>query len=194
MKFNPAPFFPYFPGKNPVKLRDSAYDECNTFVTPHTIPLYIIDMNTVVLVINHIHFPYNLFEDALEWAKEHESRFRAVFLTNDAIFVADGEIFNETEPHADITGPVLAESGNQEIINEYVKFMQQRAKVCRIFFSSVIIVKPSIEQVVRQIRYADKIFIEFQNSNDLKLFDFTWDDILHSIPMHRQVISNKSYH
>jgi len=72
--------------------------------------------------------------------------------------------------------------------------MQQRAKVCRIFFSSVIIVKPSIEQVVRKIRYADKVFIEFQNSNDLKLFGFTWDDILHSIPMHRQVISNKSYH
>lgn len=138
-------------------------------------------MKHIILLINGVHFPANLFEDALAWAAEHQCAFHCLILTDHLIVDA---ILEDSVP---------APASEQKKIAGMINIIEQRTKDQQLKFKHKIIVKPMIEQVIEEIRFAEKIFIGLQEDENFKNLSFKWNDILNLIPLRQQVISNRAY-
>jgi hypothetical protein len=137
-------------------------------------------MNTVVLIIHDIHFPYSLFEEAIAYAKEHESAFRSIFLTNEIIRLDSNPIFADTEN--DFPGNMIFISNTQRVIAQHLRFLQQRANACHLPFKSVILTSPVLHQVVEQIKDADKVFMDVSDDDFFQNWSFSRRELLRRVP------------
>ncbi len=142
----------------------------------------LIPVNSIILLINGIHFPFNLFEDALVWAKDHFCIFRSLILTDHLIVDSILE---------DSAGNPVSE---QQRITEYINIMEDRTAALGLEYKNTIIVKPTIQMVLNEIRAAEKVFIGLQDDINFKDLSFKWSDMINLIPMRQQVISNRAYH
>ena len=141
----------------------------------------LIPVNCIILLINGIHFPFNLFEDALIWAKDHFCTFRSLILTDHLIvdsILEDSAVYPVSE---------------QQRITEYINIMEDRAAAFGLEYKNTIIVKPTIQMVLNEIRAAEKVFIGLQDDINFKDLSFKWSDMINLIPMRQQVISNRAY-
>ncbi len=141
----------------------------------------LIPVNSIILLINGIHFPFNLFEDALVWAKDHFCIFRSLILTDHLI-----------------VDSILEDSGGnpvseQQRITEYINIMEDRTAALGLEYKNTIIFKPTIQMVLNEIRAAEKVFIGLQDDINFKDLSFKWSDMINLIPMRQQVISNRAY-
>jgi hypothetical protein len=150
-------------------------------------------MNSVALVIHDVNFPYNLFEEALEWAKEHEAELKAIFLTNEPITMTTNHLLYGYRDSEELSTIHSLVGGAQAIIARHLRFIEQRAAACHLPFKSVILIRPSLDQAVGHMRYADKVFMEYGGESRLPDLSFSWEDLADGIPARRQVISNKSF-
>ena len=141
----------------------------------------LIPVNSIILLINGIHFPFNLFQDALVWAKDHYCIFRSLILSDHLIV---DSIFEDSAVY-----PV----SEQQRITEYINIMEDRTKAFGLEYKNTVIVKPTIQQVLNEIREAQKVFIGLQDDVDFKDLGFKWGDMINLIPMRQQVISNRAY-
>jgi hypothetical protein len=141
----------------------------------------LIPVNSIILLINGIHFPFNLFEDALVWAKDHFCIFRSLILTDHLIVDSILE---------DSAGNPVSE---QQRITEYINIMEDRTAALGLEYKNTIIVKPTIQMVLNEIRAAEKVFIGLQDDINFKDLSFKWSDMINLIPMRQQVISNRAY-
>jgi hypothetical protein len=128
-------------------------------------------MANAVLIINHIHFPYRLFEQCLHWAKDNHASLKAIFLTN------DGAAWTQ---------------GYQTILQQ-IADLERQAAVHEVQVESRILVRPSIQNILEQAGDADKIFIEIQDEESLRDLSIHWHDLLNELGRSRQVVSNKAF-
>jgi hypothetical protein len=150
-------------------------------------------MQTAVLIINHIHFPYRLFEQALQWTKDNNADFEAMFLTHALMIPAS--IPGKTDPESSETAFSNADLTvqMQEIVSRHISFMEEQLAVHGLAFSSTVLTQPGLQEVVERSKDATKIFIEIQDEEKLKNLPFTWPELLHQLGRNRQLLSNKSH-
>lgn len=145
-------------------------------------------MNTVVLIVHDIHFPYVLFEEAIAYAKEHEAEFRSIFLTNELIRVEHHRLFADAVD--DFFGNTVLISSTQRIIAQHLRFLQQRANACHLPFRSVILTAPLLHQVVEQIKDADKVFMDISDDQLFENWPFSRNELLRRVPqMKREMLA-----
>lgn len=137
-------------------------------------------MNTVVLIVHDVHFPYQLFEEAIAYAKEHESEFRSVFLTNEVIRVESDRLFADAVD--EFFGNTILISNTQRIIAQHLRFLQQRAKACHLPFKSVVLTSPELHQVVEQVRSADVVFMDLNDDSVFENWSFSRNELLRRVP------------
>jgi hypothetical protein len=146
-------------------------------------------MNAVALLIHDIQFPYQLFEEALDWAKEHEAEFRAVFLTNEMIQLESHDL---QENGFFSTAPALI-GGAKQIIAHHLRFLQQRATACHLPFRSMILTTPTLQQVIDHIRDADRIFVDVASDSFFEDWSFSRAELLRRIPADRHGMKKKMF-
>ena len=142
----------------------------------------LIPVKSIILLINGIHFPFNLFENALVWARDHFCIFRSLILSDHLIV---DSIFEDSAVY-----PV----SEQQRITEYINIMEDRTTAFGMEYKNTVIVKPTIQQVLNEIRGAEKVFLGLQDDVNFKDLGFKWSDMINLIPMRQQVISNRAYH
>ena len=142
-------------------------------------------MNTVALIIHDINFPYALFEEAISYAKEHESEFRSIFLTTELFRVDSHHLFSDD---AGFPGHTILLSETQRIIAQHLRFLQQRANACHLPFKSVILTSPSLHQLVEQIKGADKVFIDITDDQVFENWSFSKHELLRRVPQMKKEI------
>ena len=82
----------------------------------------------------------------------------------------------------------------QQRITEYINIMEDRTTAFGMEYKNTVIVKPTIQQVLNEIRGAEKVFLGLQDDANFKDLGFKWSDMINLIPMRQQVISNRAYH
>lgn len=143
-------------------------------------------MNTVVLIVHDIHFPYILFEEAIAFAKDHEAEFRSVFLTNESIHIDTHSLFADAVD--EFFGNTSLISNKQRIIAQHLRFLQQRANACHLPFKSVILTSPALHQVVEQIKGADKVFVDISDDQVFENWSFSKQELLRRVPQMKPAI------
>lgn len=128
-------------------------------------------MANAVLIINHVHFPYRLFEQSLYWARDNHASLKTIFLTR------DGAAWSESYP----------------IILQQIAALEQQAAVHHVHVESKILIRPSIDNILAEAREAEKIFIEIQDEESLRDLSIHWHDLLSELGRSRQMVSNKAF-
>ena len=141
-------------------------------------------MNQVVLLLNPTQLPNNLFAKSLTWAKEHQSTFKVIVITDEKFNVEQVT----TRPD-DSLEPISVENNRFNVIIRQIKNIRQEVIRAGLNFSSHILVQPRITDVLNEIRFAEMIFFEFVDEPAGPSFD--WHELFHNIPMRKKVISNK---
>jgi hypothetical protein len=128
-------------------------------------------MANALLIINHVHFPYRLFEQCLNWARDNHASLKTVFLTRDG----------------------AAWSENYHTILEQIAALERQAAVDHVPVESKILIRPSIDNILSEARGAEKIFIEIQDDDSLRHLSVHWHELLHELGRGRQVVSNRAF-
>jgi hypothetical protein len=124
-------------------------------------------MNRIVIIIHDIHFPYQLFEDAIEAAKEHEAEFKAVFLTNEPVY-----------ENSDIQVGAA-----QQIIVQHMRYMHRRAAASHLHFTYSILQSPVLKDVVEATDNADKVFMDTRDAEIFNDWTFSREELLRRMPV-----------
>lgn len=136
-------------------------------------------MNHVILLINHIHFPYKVFEQSLDWASKNGLPLKTIFLTTEPIRskINTNYVFDVDLPHAALTAGMRI-NRTEHIIEEFHRFIEQRAETCNVFSSTYILASPTFEQLAEKIQNAAQVFIGFGKNELPRQFDFGWKDLM----------------
>jgi hypothetical protein len=128
-------------------------------------------MATAVIIINHVNFPYRLFEECLYWTKKNHASLKPIFLTY------DGAAWPE----------------HHQVILQQISAIEQQAAVHGVPVESKILIRPSIETILEHARDAEKVFIEIQDEESLRDLSIHWHDLLNELGRGRQIVSNKAF-
>jgi hypothetical protein len=128
-------------------------------------------MDAVALIVPDIHFPYELFEAALAYAKEYEAEFRAIFLTNQVMRFAPGDLM-ERQEGADSTCTIA----------QHLRLLQKRAAACHLPFRSFVLTAPTLEQVVIHTGDVDRAYFDAGDASLFEDWSFTCEELLESVP------------
>jgi hypothetical protein len=128
-------------------------------------------MATAVLIINHVHFPYRLFEQSVYWARDNQASLKAIFLAHDG----------------------AAWTRDYEVILQQISAIEQQTSVHNVQVESKILIRPSIEGILEEARDADKVFIEIQDDESLRDLSIYWHELLNELGRNRQIVSNKAF-
>lgn len=145
-------------------------------------------MNQVAFLLSPEQFPHNLFTKALTWAQEHQSAFKLIIITDETFSVEH----TNAEPftyEVDEVEPLSIDGHQINVIIHLVKYIRKKVIATGLNFSSTILVRPRIKDVLDEVRFAEMVFFEFQNAMDKSSFE--WQELLRQIPMHKQAISNR---
>jgi hypothetical protein len=121
-------------------------------------------MPNAAVIVNHIHFPYRLFEQSLWWAKNNQADIKIVFLT----------------PNTPQSG-----GGTSEIILNQIKAVEEQSAAHHLFIDSIVLFQPSLNDVLKQVADSEKIFIEIQDEESLK--------VMMELGRNRQMVSNRAF-
>ena len=145
-------------------------------------------MNQVAFLLNPVQIPKNLLTKALKWAQEHRSAFKVIVITDEEFSVEHiAGVQNVSDD--DALHPIQIEGHKINVIIRQVKYIRQHVTECSLLFSSRILVKPRLLDVIEEIKLANMIFFEFPRDWENSSFD--WLELVQHIPMHKRVISNK---
>jgi hypothetical protein len=128
-------------------------------------------MANAALIVNHVHFPYRLFEQSLNWARDNHASLKMIFLTRDG----------------------AAWSENYQTILQQIAAVERQAAVDHVQVESKILIRPSIDNILSEAREADKVFIEIQDDDSLRDLSIHWHDLLNDLGRSRQIVSNKAF-
>jgi hypothetical protein len=120
-------------------------------------------MKYVILLINHIHFPYRIFEESLGWARMNGCPHKTIFLTSESLQQNNNKhyVFDVDLPDsAALAGTFINPTGHY--LDELRRFIITRAEYCNVTASTYVLIKPTLQLLNEKLQYSKKVFLGFQ--------------------------------
>ena len=125
-------------------------------------------MKSAYILFNGIRFPFELMDEAIQWANENNATLTAIFLHSSE---QDDEGYgfpSDIDAAEDFKDDNDAQQSNEALLRRYVKVFQDAAIAKKVKLSILSKEDTSKDEVIQLIKNGDKVFVDAgPNENDI---------------------------